>query len=419
VNDYNDSESRDLWEYHLNLTEEQIDHLANHLWELLGTNFPYYFFNKNCTTQVLALLDVANPDWHLMEHFFYQVIPADAVRLLAETPGAVNHVSFRASLDRKLSAKMNRFSSLDQNQFNNTVDRDFAITGKESPLVLDALIDLQDYRKVKRKKSLSDTENAKRREILLARSDSKEAAIDVNAVVPSDHPEDGTPSAKLSLYGGNQGDFKNAGLILRPALHDLMDWDRGYAPYSKVVFGEINLRYIESDHSLHLHQLDVIDVVSLSPISPLNHGLSWAAGIGEHTPEDIFCNECVAGRGYIGGGYSFRLGTKGALAPIVYSLLKANLEVGDVFLHSIRPGPSLEMGILSTLPAQIKIAGKGEFFYFPNQGPGLQDFTEWSALFSWQPDFIAKNLEIRLKGGEILKPYQSFFENQASLSLYF
>jgi hypothetical protein len=419
VNEYNDSESRDLWEYQLNLTAEQVDHLTNHLWELLATNFPYYFFSKNCTTQVLALLDVANPDWYLLDHFYYQVIPADAVRLLAQTPGAVKEVSFRASLDRKLKAKMNRFTLHDQNQFDQAVQRDFTVTGKESPLVLDALIDFQDYRITKEKRIRNEEETTKRREILLARSDSKSPVSDIQVKVPSDHPEDGTPSAKISLYGGNQGDLKNFGLDLRPALHDLMDDDRGYAPNSKVVFGEINLRYLESDHSIHLHQFDVIDVVSLSPISPLNHSLSWAAGIGEHSPEDIFCQECIAGRGYLAGGYSFRLGPDEFSSPVFYSLLKANLEYGEVFLHSFRTGPSLEMGILEALPAQIKIGTNGEFFYFPNQDPALQAFAKWGALLSWQPHFLAKNLELRIKAGEVLKPYRTFFENQATLSLYF
>jgi Domain of unknown function (DUF4105) len=44
VQEYSNLESRDLWEYDLHITQEQIDRMLGHLWELGSTFFWYYFF---------------------------------------------------------------------------------------------------------------------------------------------------------------------------------------------------------------------------------------------------------------------------------------------------------------------------------------------------------------------------------------
>ena len=47
VREYIDTESRDLWEYELNLTPEERLRLLLHLWELRGAWARYYFFDEN------------------------------------------------------------------------------------------------------------------------------------------------------------------------------------------------------------------------------------------------------------------------------------------------------------------------------------------------------------------------------------
>ena len=65
VQEYNNLESRDLWEYPLHLTRPQVDLLVRHLWELGQTSMAYYFFNRNCSYQLLPLLEAAAPDLNI------------------------------------------------------------------------------------------------------------------------------------------------------------------------------------------------------------------------------------------------------------------------------------------------------------------------------------------------------------------
>jgi hypothetical protein len=69
VREYSDLENRDIWEYELNLTPEEIDRLLMHAWELGPIHFDYYFFDENCAYHLLGLLEAARPDLTLTEGF--------------------------------------------------------------------------------------------------------------------------------------------------------------------------------------------------------------------------------------------------------------------------------------------------------------------------------------------------------------
>ena len=49
VEDYNDIDQRDIWEYPLALTEEEVLRMLLHLWELQSIYSYYYFFDENCS----------------------------------------------------------------------------------------------------------------------------------------------------------------------------------------------------------------------------------------------------------------------------------------------------------------------------------------------------------------------------------
>ena len=63
VREYSNLENRDLWEYELNLSPEEIEIFVDHLWELGSTYFAYYYLSENCSYHVLGLLE-ASPSQH-------------------------------------------------------------------------------------------------------------------------------------------------------------------------------------------------------------------------------------------------------------------------------------------------------------------------------------------------------------------
>jgi len=55
---YGNVELRDLWDYQLALTPEDINLLVAHIWELLGNKFDYFFIDENCAFHIAKLLEL-------------------------------------------------------------------------------------------------------------------------------------------------------------------------------------------------------------------------------------------------------------------------------------------------------------------------------------------------------------------------
>ena len=61
VKTYGDIENRDIWEYGLNLTQEETSQMLRHVWEMRSAWFDYYFLDENCSYHLLSLLETARP----------------------------------------------------------------------------------------------------------------------------------------------------------------------------------------------------------------------------------------------------------------------------------------------------------------------------------------------------------------------
>lgn len=72
---YGEIELRDLWEYTLNLNERDVAFIANHLWEILGTEFDYYFADENCAFHLAQIIELVIGD-QLTSESSPWVIPA-------------------------------------------------------------------------------------------------------------------------------------------------------------------------------------------------------------------------------------------------------------------------------------------------------------------------------------------------------
>jgi len=97
VREYSDLENRDIWEYELNLTPDEVDRLLMHAWELRSVYFYYYFFDENCAYYLLELLEAARPDLDLTSAFRWWAIPSDTVRKVVEQKGLLKRTVYRPS----------------------------------------------------------------------------------------------------------------------------------------------------------------------------------------------------------------------------------------------------------------------------------------------------------------------------------
>ena len=97
ANEYGDFENRDIWEYRLNFTQDQLHRVLLHAWEMGNASFDYFFFKENCAYHILALLDLADPDLYLADRFLLYTFPSEGVRAVTATPNLVQDAVFRPS----------------------------------------------------------------------------------------------------------------------------------------------------------------------------------------------------------------------------------------------------------------------------------------------------------------------------------
>ncbi len=103
VKRYGDLENRDIWEYRLTLSYEEVLRMMMHAWELKSAKFDYYFIDENCSYQLLSLLEAARPSLHLLDQFGLWAVPADTIRAVTGVEDLTSSVTFRPSRRTVLS----------------------------------------------------------------------------------------------------------------------------------------------------------------------------------------------------------------------------------------------------------------------------------------------------------------------------
>lgn len=318
VREYNDFESRDLWSYHLDLDQKQIDFLLAHLWEMKQTWFNYFYFTENCSYHLLGMLDAVNPKWNLTSRLPSIVIPVDTLRVVNETKDFVKSVDFRPSKKRVLSKRLkdlngtqtNYFSKALKNDYKPQFEKDF---NKESKAkVYDTLMDYIDFKYSKEVLNEESTISLKKRKVLIQRAKLGISSVPLKVDVDQKNsPDKGHKSRRFSFGGGSashRGNFLS--LNYRYALHDLMDRPYGHNPNSTMEMGNLGLRYYHkidyknNSSALRPNHFYLINVNSFNPLERFFNNLSWRFLAGAKYLRDDICSDCFSPTIEAGGGVS-------------------------------------------------------------------------------------------------------------------
>ena len=270
VQEYNNWESRDLWEYELNFTEDQLDTLLLHLWELGGTFFQYYYFQENCSYHILSLLEVANPDLHLREQFFFSVIPADTVKALIPEEGLVKKVVYRPAVLSQMNQKRAQMSEEEKRVLAAVVTDPELIEKvafqarpvESQALILDAYLDYLQYKSMQAKSGGGPAGLS--RSVLLARSRLNHVRESGPAATFSTPPHLGHGADRLRIGLGHNEHELFQEIAYRPAYHDLLAKDIGYARDSEIIFLDFRFRYYDETDRFTLDRAELLGITSLN-----------------------------------------------------------------------------------------------------------------------------------------------------------
>lgn len=281
VREYNDFESRDLWEYDLNFDEEEVQMVVAYIWELLGANFKYHYMSENCAYRILSIFEVARPGLELTAKQKYHVMPADTVATLYETPGLVTNIHFRPSVRANFETRYHQLSPQKQERVRKFSASDSlthlteGLSKEEQRSTLDAAMDYLDYRYPKEILTKSGKHSLKK-QVLAERASVGGISPPLKVVEPwSEAPHDAQGSRRWGLGMREWNNEKYYLLDMKLSLHELLDPKIGYPSTAEITMGYFSASYDLNSHEFVLDRALLYEVISLSPLNDFNDSPSW------------------------------------------------------------------------------------------------------------------------------------------------
>ena len=400
VREYNDYESRDLWEYDLNLSQRAVAMLVAHLWELGSTYFDYFYLSENCSYHSLAVLGVAEPTLHLMEYVKYPTVPIDTVRALFKNPGLVREIRFRPSLRTTVRHELQTLSGTQIDAISALLDDPGAplpagMSDMDRARVLDAANELVDLRDPSGALLANDPKVGAIKQRLLERRAEIAVATEPPAVpVPEDKmPHMGHATARVNLGTGympeDGGGFYEVGG--RVALHDLADAPDGYPETSQIEFLPTRLRFYPKPKSFDLEDFWLVRVISLPTWARFQHPMAFAVKAGAMRLRDGGCFDCAAGDIDASAGVAFGVGHEDRFAfyllgdvALQYSPTLRGLA-GSTFRAGVGPVGGLRWRLSHTLVW----TADGGLSYLPDASTNTTWLAEMTARWEFAPNFAA------------------------------
>lgn len=363
VKEYSDLEHRDMWEFKLNLSEDEVKKMVMHLWELKNIYSYYYFFDENCSYNLLFLLEAARPSLNLTSRFSKWVIPVDTLRAVIES-GLVESVVYRPSQGSRiryiasLTSKMGQIEAVEISKRGVNQKILSGFDDEEKKRILDLAIEIIHYR-YNRKEIKKDEYQRLYLNTLKARSEIGKSPDKPYEFPTPEKPHDGHLSGRISFGSG----FKNERFFqefqIRPAYHELTDPDNGFIEGSQIVFMGITARH-EANEEPELREVRLIDILSVSPRDIIFRPLSWKVKTG--MKQKILPDEKEHPVYYLnpGAGYTY----KSKIFGLIYSLFETELQLGQRIRDNYALGFGFQVGAIKKFTKNflINISTRAIFF---------------------------------------------------------
>lgn len=365
VREYSDFDSRDLWEYQLDLTREQIQLMLNHIWEVGFTHFNYYYFTENCSYHLLSIVDLVMPEANLHQKIPWWVIPVDSVKAIVRAEGLIKDIRFRPSLYNQLLARLDRLEQHDlRDEFFESISNKQKLppnlNGMQQALVMDAILDYWDFKHTddllepKSEASLHKTELLRTRAQLPMTEPLKFDLKD------QERPDISHESARIGLRHSNQNELgPSLGVDMRFSLHDMLDPQQGYPRNATIEFFRIRGEYLTRESELLLTEFKFFEIQLLAPLGPFSKNFSWHALIGLDR-SNLDCQNCLVGHVLVEGGFSLGFWRD---RIVTFALAGGDLRLGRDHARFALASPLGTVGVKATLPFDFHTMVQSSYYF--------------------------------------------------------
>lgn len=347
IKEYSELENRDVWEYDLNLNQEEVDQLGRHAWEVRTITFDYYFLTENCSYHMLSLLEVARPGTDLTDGFSVKAIPSDTVRAIIDAD-MVEDINYRPSMTTVIEQRVKLLNSDQQAKVwalgaaEEVVQpaSDSHETLTTTSRILELAFDYSRYRALQNP-SVRDEHTDQSYQLLKARSELPAGDVWPDIIWTVSRPEQGHRTTRVALGGGRQDGKNFISMRFRPAYHDILDPLPGYSRGAQINFLDLRGRYFPDNNSLKLDKFTIIDILSLTPRDRFFKPISWGVDTGF---ERMLTDDGSTNGAQLNGGGGVTYKVTGD--HFAYGLLHGQLKVAKRFERSYSLGGGAMTGLL-------------------------------------------------------------------------
>jgi hypothetical protein len=284
VKEYGDFESRDLWEYELNLSPQETQFIVQHLWEMQNVSFPYYFISDNCAYRLLGLIDLVRPEANLQAEFKRVAIPVETLKSI-QAKGLVKDVVYRPALETQLNTQArehgqdlaviaNRLIHQPTEKMAEVIRQYSAL---EQAKILEMAYDALYLQLTSRQVAASQAQPKLRRILALRSYLNIEKQRDL-PITPKIDPSQSHHARQVKLSAGQVQDDEFVELSYRQAYHDLIDPQAGFRLGTQLQVFEGTVQY--RDERLKLSEFNLLSVNSYSPVTTFKSDISWGFNVG-------------------------------------------------------------------------------------------------------------------------------------------
>lgn len=341
VKEYNFLESRDIWEYKLNLTQQEVDQFIRHVWEVRNTYMEYYFFSENCSYQLLAMLDASSDRLNTTKNFNYWAIPADTVRELKDA-GILQDVSYRPSVVAQMEHMLDELTHEQVDQVKALVlNEQLSLEGlsdfseDEQAQILEVAYQYSRYLSAREKSTLTYL-NSRSIKLLSLRSKYDTTNVFLPIKTPEIRDDEGHKTQRLGLtLGEAEGDYFTQ-IEYRPSYHDLLDAKGGYLEGAELSMFSGSLG-VSEDESLRVEEISFINIRSLAPSNALVTPKSWQ--INASLVRDFVIDDAMVFRLKGGAGV-----TEKVLNHLFTLLINGSASASDKYQDTYRQKYKVQVG---------------------------------------------------------------------------
>ena len=419
VKEYGDFESRDLWEYELNLSPEETRFLVSHIWEMQHVSFPYYFVSDNCAYRLLGLVDLVKPESNLQEKFTYASIPMETIKSMQQQ-GLTKAPVYRPALETQLLSQAHQHGAslakvahqivMLPIQQSSQILKSF--TEQDQAKILEMAYDDLYLQFIGRKVEESIAQ-PQLRQLLALRSQIDLDKQRQEPKRPAKEPTQGHNARNFSVKAGEvQGD-KFIELGHRQAYHDLIDPQGGYRAGTQLLFLNGNAQW-RDDH-LKLERLDLLEVNSYNPIQSFKTPLSWGFNLGwrqEAIHDGSFSEDKQHGVASFNAQVGYSLADYGR-KHICYGQVQTYVQTGSNLDKGWRVGMGPTLGCMNQWFERFNSVVQIELPYWEDQNQwNLRVNTQWQYV-------INRNNAVRLNWDYEQQNHQDWMKSSLGYVWFF